>query len=172
MVDLIIYHAEDCDPKKCTGLKLERQDQAKIVNNTDDIPKYSVLLNPYSEKALSKEDLESVENEGLVALDCSWEKIEKIKDIESRAIHRSLPYLVAANPTNFGKPTKLSTVEALAGALYILGKKDQGEKILENFNWGPTFFEMNEQPLDAYSKADNSTEVVKKQKEFIPEENP
>lgn len=172
MVDLIIYHAEDCDPEKCTGLRLESQNDAKVVKSTDKIPKYSVLLNPFSEKALSKEDLESAENDGIVALDCSWGKIEKIKGIQSRAIHRSLPYLVAANPTNFGKPTKLSTVEALAAALYILGKKDQGEKILENFKWGPTFFEMNKQPLEAYLKAENSTQVVKKQKEFIPEENP
>ncbi len=172
MVEIIIYHEEDCDPKKCTGLKLDRQDEAKIIHNTKEIPKYSVLLNPFSEKALSREDLENVEEEGLVALDCSWDKIEKIKGIQTRAVHRSLPYLVAANPTNFGKPTKLSTVEALAGALYILGKKEQGEKILENFKWGSTFFEMNKQPLEAYSKAENSTEVVKTQKEFIPKENP
>ncbi len=172
MVDLIIYHEEDCDPKKCTGLKLEQQNDATIVDNTEEIPKYAVLLTPFSEKAFSREDLENVENEGLVALDCSWEKIEKIKGIQSRAVHRSLPYLVAANPTNFGKPTKLSTVEALSAALYILGKKEQGEKILENFNWGPTFYEMNKQPLEAYSKADNSTEIVRAQKEFIPEENP
>ncbi len=172
MVDLKVYHEDDCDPEKCTALKMERQGDVELFESIEELPKFAILLNPFSEKALSKKDAEDAKNEGLVAFDCSWEEIDKIEKIKSKAKHRSLPYLVAANPVNFGKPTKLSTVEALAGALYILGEKEQGEQLLEGFNWGSTFFEMNEKPLEAYSKADNSTEIVKKQKEFIPDENP
>jgi pre-rRNA-processing protein TSR3 len=76
---------------------------------------------------------------------------------------RCLPILMAGNPTNYAKATKLSTVEALAGALYIAGFKEEAEKILSIFTWGHTFLELNADLLEAYASTKDSAEIVKTQ---------
>jgi pre-rRNA-processing protein TSR3 len=68
--------------------------------------------------------------------------------------------LIAGNPTNYAKATKLSTAEALAGALYIAGFKEEAQKVLSIFVWGHTFFELNAELLDEYATAKDSTEIV------------
>ncbi len=81
--------------------------------------------------------------------------------------HRALPYLLAGNPVNFGRPFKLNSAEALAAALYILGCKKQAEKVMSKFNWGHSFLELNKEPLEEYATAKNSTEIVKIQSHYI-----
>jgi pre-rRNA-processing protein TSR3 len=111
-----------------------------------------------------------MEDFGLVGLDCSWEHAEKVLLKHVRGTSRCLPILVAGNPVNFGKPTKLTTAEALAAALYIAGFKDQANELLSIFKWGHTFLELNHERLESYAKAKDSTEVVELQKGFMPDE--
>jgi len=167
-IKLILYHADQCDPKKCTGRKLAKFGYAKIVRSIRLIPKKAIILNPAAQKALSKEDAHYTKMHGIAVLDCSWKKSEELLfKLRSRGISRALPYLVPANPTNFGKPFKLSTVEAFAAALFITGHREQAEKIMNKFKWGPHFLKMNEIPLAEYSQAENSAEVVEIQNEFL-----
>ena len=102
-----------------------------------------------------------------LGLDCSWERAEEVLLKRVRGTSRCLPFLIAGNPVNFGKPTKLSTVEALAAALYIVGFEQEAVQLLSIFKWGHTFLEMNHERLEGYKNARNSTEIVELQKRFI-----
>jgi len=165
---IIVYHAEECDRKKCTSLKLARMGKVRIVSSPKRIPLGSIVLNPFAEKALSPADKERILKRGVAALDCSWKEVKKSSPIFAvKRYHRALPYLVAANPTNYGKPFILSTAEALAATFYIIGLKDIAVNIMSSFKWGLHFLDFNRELLEAYSKAKNSREVVKIQEEFM-----
>lgn len=157
---ITIYHANQCDPKKCTGLRLKRRGLARIVTRTRYLPKRAVVLNPFSEIAFSPADKDRVEDFGLVALDCSWEHAEKVLLGHVKGTSRCLPILIAGNPVNFGKATKLTTAEAIAAAFYIAGFKQEATELLSIFTWGHTFLELNFERLEIYSKARDSTEIV------------
>jgi pre-rRNA-processing protein TSR3 len=130
-----------------------------------------LLLDPYSETALSTSDRETILSEGLTAIDASWKKaVESFRGMTWRADRRrALPYLVAANPTNYGIPVNLSTAEALAAALYIVGLKEQCMEVLGSFRWGHSFMELNLRYLEAYREAQSSSEVVNAQLGFMKE---
>ena len=55
----------------------------------------------------------------------------------------AVPYLLATNPVNYGKPWKLNCVEALAAAFYITGYEDYGRRLLQDFGWGDSFWKVN-----------------------------
>ena len=164
---ITIYHANQCDPKRCTGLKLERLGLARIVNRTRFLPKRALVLNPFSEIAFSPADRQRLADFGVVALDCSWEHAQKVLLKHVRGTSRCLPILIAANPVNFGKATKLTTAEAIAAALYIAGFTEEAVRVLSVFTWGHTFLKLNNELLEAYTNAKNSTEIVNLQQTFI-----
>ncbi len=167
-VKLVVYHAKQCDPRKCSALKLKRHNLAFIVHQTRQLPRGAVILNPFSKKAFSPTDRERITKRGLVALDFSWKHSDSVSTLlKLRGASRCLPYLVAANPINYGTPTKLSTVEALAAALYIAGFKEQASKLLSKFKWGQAFTRLNAELLEAYANASSSSDVVSLQKLFM-----
>jgi len=132
-----------------------------------------VLLDPTSDRVLSLEDVRS--RTPLVALDCSWKRgIEIFTDpqLSRRGVRRrALPYLVAANPTNYGKPTKLSTVEALCAALFIIDEEEHARKLISPFRWGDSFLSLNENLLRRYSKALSPSEILSIQAEVMGDDH-
>lgn len=165
---ITVFHADECDKKKCTAIKLEKMGKCSLVYNINKIPSGALVLNPYSDKAVSYEDCKMVSRRGIVGLDCSWNEVSKSKKFFSLSkYHRSLPFLIATNPVNYGKPCILSTVEAIAATLYITRFKDEAKNLLDGFKWGHTFLELNHDLLEAYSEADSSKEVVEIQNDFL-----
>jgi pre-rRNA-processing protein TSR3 len=148
-------------------LKLSRHGLIRIVSQLRFLPKRAIVLNPFSETAFSPADKQRIQGHGLVALDCSWEHAEKVLSGHVRGTSRCLPLLVAGNPVNFGKPTKLTTVEALAAALIIAGFQEEARELLSVFKWGHTFLDLNGERLEKYATAKNSAEVVELQRAFM-----
>ena len=162
-----VYYEGDDDPDKCTARRLERFDKAILHRKMGQVP-YGVVLNPYAEQALSPADAEDA-LETVVALDCSWESAERAT-FSMPGEHRALPFLVAANPVNYGRPFRLTTVEAIAAALWILGEPEQAKAVLEPFRWGETFLTLNEEPLRRYADCADSSEVVAVQDDYLADE--
>lgn len=127
-----------------------------------------LVLSPTGEKAVSPADRSIVEANGVCVVDCSWALID---DIPFKKLHaaepRLLPFLVAANPVNYGKPLKLSCAEAIAAALYITGFKEEAAAVLGCFKWGESFLTLNSELLGKYADCADSAEVVKVQTEWI-----
>ncbi len=166
-ITISVYHAKQCDPKKCTTLKLKRHNLVRVVHRVRGLPRRAVILNPFSGRAFSPADRGRLERRGLAAIDCSWIHADEVFELSMHGASRCLPYLIAANPVNYGVPTKLSTVEALAAALHIAGFKEEAERLLSIFKWGPNFIVLNQERLDSYAQAKDSAEVVELQNGFI-----
>lgn len=83
---------------------------------------------------------------------------------------RLLPWLVASNPINYGKPCQLSCAEALGAALDICGLEETRDMVMEKFKWHTHFFELNKEILERYKKCENSNEVVEAQNKWLKEE--
>jgi len=132
------------------------------------LPSHAILLDPFAEKSISQEDAGIAKHYGLVALDCSWKTAEQtFQSLEIRMTPRALPFLLAANPVNYGKPFQLSTLEAFAAALFILGEMAQATAILGIYTWGHRFLELNKEPLEEYRQARSSAEVIQIMTKYI-----
>ena len=165
---LFVYHANEDDPKKCSAKKLAKFNYAILETNIRKTPRDAILLNPFAEKSISKEDLKVAEKNGILAVDCSWENVEGSFDfLDKRNNSRALPFLVAANPVNYGKPFKLTTLEAIAASLYILDKTKESEELLRLYKWGKNFITLNKEPLEDYRNAENSKEIIEIMKLYI-----
>ena len=139
---LYCIHFNECDPKKCTAIKLKKYKLVTFISKSNVKHKEAIFLTPLAHNILSIEDREIIVQHGLIVLDCSWKHLFEDKSV-IYLNRRKLPPLIAANPTNYGKWEKLSSVEALAASLYITGFNKIGDELLSKFNWGEQFKLLN-----------------------------
>ncbi|XP_011862788.1 PREDICTED: ribosome biogenesis protein TSR3 homolog isoform X2 [Vollenhovia emeryi] len=161
-----MWDMEHCDPKKCSGRKLARHGLIKTLRLGARFP--GLCLTPIGNKCVSPTDRDIVREYGCAVVDCSWARLDDTPFNRMRTPHpRLLPFLVAANPINYGKPCHLSCVEAIAATLIITGFPDEANLYLGKFSWGHAFLELNEELLEKYALCTNSEEVIATQKEYI-----
>ncbi|KAK4381414.1 Ribosome biogenesis protein T [Sesamum angolense] len=126
---------------------------------------------PTGTQCVSQEDLELIKRRGLAVVDCSWARLDDVPFTKLRcAAPRLLPWLVAANPVNYGRPCELSCVEALAAALIICGEEETGNLLLSKFKWGHAFLSLNREILKAYSECKNGTDMISVQNEWLSQQ--
>jgi len=142
------------DPKKCTAAKMIK---FRLAQNIKKIGTKGLVLDPFSEKTLLPKD--KFEIRSIIGIDCSWNLVDQAFSKKFSGIKRKLPPLFAGNPVNYSKLNKLTTAEALAASLIILGFKKQGLELLDKFKWGHTFYELNHNLLEDYSKLDNEEQI-------------
>ena len=142
------------DPKKCTAAKLVRFGLAKRITNTST---YTLVLHPFSKKTLLSSDRKTIRS--ITGIDCSWNYADDVFEKKYSGISRKLPPLLAGNPVNYSKLSKLTTVEAISSAAFLLGYETLSHQLMEKFNWGHTFFELNENLLNDYQNAKSEEDI-------------
>ena len=165
-IKLRMWDFQQCDPKRCSGARLAKRgifDKMPLKS-----PFRGIVLDPEAKVAVSPADVEILETGGISLIDCSWARLQEIpfKQMTS-GHHRLLPFMVAANTVNYGRPFKLNCAEAAAATLYICGKPEAAKAVMDEFSYGEEFLSINRQVLDMYSSCIDSADVVRQQNAWL-----
>lgn len=150
---LYALHLHEDDPRRCTVLVLKKHGLIRVFSRISQFPKNSIVLNPEALVVLTPEDKHIAVRHGITVIDTSWKSPDNsVFHLLKARFQRRLPTLLAANPVNYGTPNLLSSVEALAAALFILGFQDRAAEILSLFKWGGSFLELNRDLLSTSAR--------------------
>lgn len=165
-VPLFLERVGDDHPKACTGRRLLDRGLARPAFRASHGVR-GLVLDPHAERPLSLADRPAGLRGGLLAVDCSWNRLgatgrfpgEAGEARRSRTARR-LPWLLAANPQHFGRLAELNTAEALAAGLYLLGEEARARALLDGFPGGRSFFALNATSLAAYRAAPDADGIL------------
>ena len=172
----IVMYGQD-DPRKCTALRLVRLGLAQRVGAPSG---RTMVLDPFAGQVAAPPDRRRVSS--VTAVDCSWRLAAGVFAARSSgragrrpapapapapaAVRRRLPPMLAGNPVNYSKVGMLTTAEALAGALFILGFGGRAGDLLARFPWGHTFLELNGALLEDYARARDGDDMASVASEY------
>jgi pre-rRNA-processing protein TSR3 len=155
-----------CDSKRCSGKRLMHFGMMRELAIGQKFA--GVVISPNAKKVVSPADRELLEQHGAAVVECSWVRIKEVPWARiGGKCERLLPYLVAANPVNYGKPWRLNCVEALAACFMICGKTEWAEIVLQHFPYGKPFLEINSQLFERYARCTDEEEVKKAEETWL-----
>lgn len=143
------------DPRKCTAARMARLGLARPVRR---VPAGSLLLDPFAARTLAPGDAGRAGS--VCAVDCSWRLAAGEFARGRGGLPRRLPPLLAGNPVNYSRAGMLTTAEALAAALHVLGSPADAARLLAPFAWGHTFLELNSGLLADYARMSSGGEAA------------
>ncbi|RXW21699.1 hypothetical protein EST38_g4142 [Candolleomyces aberdarensis] len=165
-VPVAMWDFDHCDPKRCSGKKLARQGLIKDLRVGTRFR--GIVVSPKATQIVSPADKDIILAGGVAVVECSWARLDEVPFNKIASPHeRLLPYLIATNPVNFGKPWRLNCVEALAAAFYIAGFDDYAERLLSVFGWGKDLLVSN--PNHANLNVPSTDEVEHEEEDGPPE---
>lgn len=123
---------------------------------------------PNGTSVVSNADKHLLEEFGAAVVECSWARLDDVPfgKIGGKC-ERLLPYLVATNSVNYGRPWKLNCAEALAACFAIMGHSDWAELILKPFSYGEEFMRINGELFERYSGCNDAEGVKKIETEWL-----
>ncbi|ETW84876.1 hypothetical protein HETIRDRAFT_314474, partial [Heterobasidion irregulare TC 32-1] len=167
-VPVAMWDFDHCDPRRCSGKKLARLgliDELRVGSRFR-----GIVLSPKGTQVVSPADRDTILKAGLAVVECSWARLDDVPFGKIASPHeRLLPYLIATNPTNYGKPWRLNCVEALAAAFYLTGFDSYAERLLDGFGWGSAFWKVNRTYIERYRSCANADEVSAMQQTILEE---
>ena len=164
---VVLFEYKHNDPKRDSGMKLVRLGLARSFRPGDAFK--GIVLSAEGRCVLSQSDRALITSAGIAAINCSWNRLEEVKNIPGGNIdrHRKLPFLVASNPINYGKAYKLNSAEALAAALAIVGFREEAESLTEKFSWNDEFWKLNHDYFEVYASCVDSASMIEAQNRFL-----
>ncbi|EHK99725.1 hypothetical protein GLAREA_05223 [Glarea lozoyensis ATCC 20868] len=155
-----------CDPKRCSGKKMMKLGLMRELHVGQ---KHSgVIISPNAKQTISPADREIMEQFGAAVVECSWARVKEVPWAKiGGKCERLLPYLVAANSVNYGKPWRLNCVEALGAAFYICGHPEWAEEVLSHFSYGSAFLEINSSILRRYAACTDEADIKKTEEAWM-----
>ncbi|GAB7353901.1 hypothetical protein MBLNU459_g4251t1 [Dothideomycetes sp. NU459] len=155
-----------CDAKRCSGKRLMRLGLMRELHVGQKFA--GVVVSPNAKIICSPADKPLLEQYGAAVVEASWNRISEVPFSRIGGPNpRLLPYLIAANPTNYGRPWRLNCVEALAACFYICGRSDWAEDVLSTFSYGQAFLDINEAVLKRYAACKDEEEVKKAEEAWL-----
>ena len=87
-VPFFAQNFDQCDPKRCSGMKLARLGYVKEITVKQRFG--GVVLTPTGQQAVSPADRAIIASQGVAVVECSWAKLEEVPLARLKAVHQRL----------------------------------------------------------------------------------